>query len=74
MEFGNDTTPRGIQNLQFNLDQFPHATLKAFNEFNEQYEFRYEAQYLEPPKHAIETCITKWPARTKNLHIQIWNS
>ena len=65
MEFNTTTTPRGIQNLQFNLDRFPHATLKAFNEFIEQYEFRYEAQYPEPPKHAIEACITKWTATTK---------
>ena len=65
MEFDIATTPRGIQNLQFNPDRFPHATLKASNEFIEQYEFGYEAQYPEPPKHAIEVCITKWTATTK---------
>ena len=32
MEFDTATTLRGIQNLQFNPDRFPHATLKAFNE------------------------------------------
>ena len=62
MEFDTATTPRGIQNLQFSPDRFPHATLKAFNEFIEQYEFRYEAQYPEPPKHANEACSTKWTA------------
>ena len=65
MEFDSAPTPRGIPNLQFNQDRFPHTTLKAFNEFIEQYEFRYEAQYPEPPKHAIEACITKWTATTK---------
>ena len=39
--------------------------MKAFNEFIEQYESRYEAQYPEHPKHAIEACITKWTATTK---------
>ena len=65
MEFYIATTPHGMQNLQFNPDRFTHATLKTFNKFTEQYEFRYEAQYPEPPKHAIETCITKWTAITK---------
>ena len=59
MEFGTGTAPRGIQNLQFNPDRFPHATLKAFSEFIEQCEFWYEAQYPEPLKHAIEACIIK---------------
>ena len=40
MEFDTATTPRGTQNLQFNPDRFPHATLKAFNEFIDQCEFR----------------------------------
>ena len=53
---------RRIQNLQFNPDRFPHATLKAFNEFIEQYEFPYKAQYPERPEHATEACITKWTA------------
>ena len=65
MEFNTTTTPSGIQNLQFNPDQFSHATLKAFNEFIEQYKFRYEVQYPEPLKHAIEASITKWTATTK---------
>ena len=65
MEFDIATTPRGMQNLQFNPDQFPHATFKAFNKFIEQYKFQYEAQYPELPKHAIETCITKGTAITK---------
>ena len=39
--------------------------MKTFNEFIEQYKFRYEAQYPEPPKHTIEACITKWTVTTK---------
>ena len=65
MEFDSAPALRGIPNLQFNPDQFPHATLKAFNKFIEQYKFQYEAQYPEPPKHAIEASIAKWTATTK---------
>ena len=65
MEFDTATTPREIQNLKFNPDRFPHATLKTFNKFIKQYEFRYEAQYPEPMKHAIEACITIWTATTE---------
>ena len=59
MEFDTATTPHGILNLQFNPDRFANATLKAFNQFIEKYEFWYEAQYPERPKHAIEASITK---------------
>ena len=52
-------------NLKFNPDLFPHATLKTFNKFIEQYEFWYEEQCPEPQKHAMEACITKWTATTK---------
>ena len=37
----------------------------AFYEIVEQYEFCYEAQYPEPPKHAIEACITNVTAAAK---------
>ena len=51
-------------NLKFNPDLFPHATLKTFNKFIEQYEFWYEKKCPEPQKHAMEACITKWTATT----------
>ena len=37
----------------------------AFHEIVEKYEFQYEAQYPEPPKHSIEASITTWVATTK---------
>ena len=55
-----DQSPRGIPSLQFDPDKHPHATLKAFNEFVEQYGFRYDAQYPEPSKQILETAVTKW--------------
>ena len=56
----SEHSPRGIPNLQFDPDKHPHATLKSFNDFIEQYEFRYEAQYPEPPKNLLENAILKW--------------
>ena len=57
-----DSTGIGIPSLQFNPDKHPHATLKAFNDFIEQFEFRYNAQYPEPSRSAIENAISKWKA------------
>ena len=54
------TTPRRGTNLQFDPDLHPHSTLKAFNEFIEQYEFRYEAQYPEVPRSVHETALLIW--------------
>ena len=55
-----DNSPRGVPGLQFDPDSYPHATLKAFNEFVEQYEFRYNAQYPEPPKTVMDNATLKW--------------
>ena len=55
-------TAAGIPTLQFDPDRYPHATLKAFNDFIEQFKFRYNAQYPEPSKSAIDNAILKWKA------------
>ena len=54
--------PRGVPTLQFDPDAHPHNTLKAFNEFVEQFEFRYDAQYPQPPKALKEEAIADWKA------------
>ena len=80
MDLHNEHSPRGIPNLQFDPDKHPHATLKAFNDFIEQYEFRYEAQYPEPSKHILENAVTKWKSEhgdvnpTAAQQITIWNT
>ena len=61
-----DNSPRGVPSLQFDPDKHPHATLKAFNDFVEQYEFRYEAQYPEPPKNILESAILRWKSEHEN--------
>ena len=57
-----DSAGIGIPSLQFNPDKHPHATLKAFNDFIEQFEFRYNAQYPEPSRSVMENAISKWKA------------
>ena len=54
--------PRGVVTLLFDPDLHPHTTLKAFNEFVDQYEFRYNAQYPQPPKALKEDAIADWKA------------
>ena len=55
-------TPRGVHSLQFDPDKHPHCVLKSFNDFVDQYEFRYGAQFPVPPKHAIDNEIEVWKA------------
>ena len=55
-----ENSPRGVPNLQFDPDKHPHATLKAFNDFIEQYEFRYQAQYPEPSKSSLDNAVLQW--------------
>ena len=49
-----DSTGISIKSLKFNPDKHPHATLKAFNDFIEQFEFHYNEPYPGPPRNVIE--------------------
>ena len=49
--------------------KYPHATLKAFNDFIEQFEFRYNAQYPEPSKAAVANAIAKWKASNSDREL-----
>ena len=64
-----DSTGIGIPSLQVNLDKHPHATLKAFNDFIEQFDFYCNAQYPEPSRSAIENAISKWKALNNEREI-----
>ena len=46
--------------LCFTPDDHPDATLKAFDEFVQVYELRYEAQHPDPPRVSIEAAIERW--------------
>ena len=56
----DSASPRGVPCLQFDPDKHPHATLKAFNEFVDQYEYRFNAQYPEPSKQLLDNAVIKW--------------
>ena len=66
MATSTDNTPRGTVSLQFDPDLHPHTTLKAFNEFIEQFEFRYEAQFPQPSKTLKEAAIADWKENNDN--------
>ena len=51
-----DSTRIGIPSLKFNSDKQQHASSKAFNDFIEQSEFRYNAQYPDPSSNAKCQC------------------
>ena len=73
MATGFNETPRGVQVLQFDPDKHPHCALKAFNDFIEQYEFRYKAQYTYPPKHAIDNEVAIWKSKHDNADPMLIN-
>ena len=59
-----DSTTVVIPSLQFDPDKYPHATLKAFNDFIEQF-----AQYPEPSKAAVDNAIAKWKASNSDREL-----
>jgi hypothetical protein len=52
--------------LCFNPDDHPDATLKAFDDFVQMYELRYDAQYPDPPKVSIDAAIERWKLTQQN--------
>ena len=46
--------------LCFNPDAHPHDTLKSFKEFCVKFELRYDAQFTDPPKSAMDAAIQRW--------------
>ena len=59
--------PRYQQQLFFDPDKHPENTLKAFNEFTQAFELRYEAQFPDPSKVSMDAAIQRWKfAHTAN--------
>ena len=54
------TEPRSNNTLYFDPDEHPDNTLKAFNEFIETFELRYDAQFPDPPKVSLDSAIERW--------------
>lgn len=53
------TEPRS-SSLHFDPDHHPDDTLKAFHEFVQDFELRYEASYPDPPKVSLDTALERW--------------
>ena len=48
------------QQLFFDPEEHPDDTLKAFEDFTQTFELRYDAQYPDPPKVSIDAAIERW--------------
>ena len=57
--------------MYFDPDIYPDDTLKAFNEYIQMYEIRYDAQYPDPPKVLLDAAIERWKltAEAKDMKI-----
>ena len=74
MEFNTATTPRGIQNLHFNPDRFPHATLEAFNGFINNTSFGTKPNISNLPNTQLKFVLQNGlQQQRKNMHLQILN-
>ena len=52
--------PRSYQKLYFDPDLHPDNTLKAFEDFIQLFQLRYDAQYPDPPKVSRDSAIQRW--------------
>ena len=53
-------TESQTSSLFFDPDKFPDDTLKAFHEFVEDFELRYDANYPDPPKVSLDSALERW--------------
>ena len=56
----------GTNKLYFDPDQHPEETLKAFNEFTEDFLLRYDANHPDPPKVSMDAAIQRWEIENDN--------
>ena len=61
----------GVRKLYFDPDQYPEETLKAFNEFTQEYLLRYDATYPDPPKVSMDAAIQRWKLEHENQNPSI---
>ena len=52
--------PQSSNSLFFDLDEYPENTLKAFNDYLELFELRYNAQFPDPPKVLLDSVLERW--------------
>ena len=46
--------------LYFDPDEHPENTLKAFQQFIQRFQLRYDAMYPDPPKVSLEAAVERW--------------
>ena len=52
--------PQSSNSSFFDLDEYPKNTLKAFNDYVELFELRYNAQFPDPPKSLLDSALERW--------------
>jgi hypothetical protein len=57
--------------LYFDPNSYSDDTLKAFNEYIQQYELRYDAQYPHPSKVSLDAAIERWKLTTEAKDVKI---
>ena len=55
-----ENEPRSSHTLFFDPELHPEDTLKAFIEFTEIFQLRYNAKYPDPPKVSMDAAIERW--------------
>ena len=61
--------PQSCQKLFFDPDLHPDNTLKAFEDFIQDYDLRYDAQYPDPPKVSLDSAIQRWKYRNTTTEV-----
>jgi hypothetical protein len=56
--------------LYFDPDLHPDDTLRAFDEFIQSFELRYDAQYPDPPKTSLDGAIERWKLANTTIKSQ----
>ena len=61
MEYNsNINSKRPQSDLYFDPNDHPDETLKAFDNFTQMFELRYDAQFPDPPKVSLDAAIQRW--------------
>ena len=63
--------PQSSNSFFFDSDEYPKYTLKAFNDYVELFELRYNAQFPDPPKVSLDSALKRWKivnATERNLN------
>ena len=56
----NNNSKRPQSDLFFDPTAHPDETLKAFDDFTQAFELRYEAQFPDPPKVSLDAALNRW--------------